>query len=64
MKHPYTRFEHSPLWELLEREIAALEENGDLTLSTTTEHVVGYLCQALARTDLVRADAALPESAT
>ena len=48
MSHPYVRFENTPLWVLIDAELSALEENGDLELTTARRYVVGSLCQRLA----------------
>ena len=42
-KHPYHRFESTELWAVLDRGIADLVDNGDLTESTPREYIVGYL---------------------
>jgi hypothetical protein len=34
MKHPYIKFENTALWKAIDAEIADLEENGDLKLTT------------------------------
>jgi hypothetical protein len=47
--HPYAEFEGSPTWEIVEAALAHLEANGDLARSTSPTHVVGYLCEQLAR---------------
>jgi hypothetical protein len=47
MEHPYTQFEATALWEALDAEIAELEDNGDLKLTTARQYVIGSLCQRL-----------------
>jgi hypothetical protein len=49
MKHPYTKFEKTPLWKVVEAAISDLEKNRDIELTMTREHVIGYICQQLAR---------------
>ena len=49
MTHPYQEFEGSPLWRAVDAEIAALESNNDLKLTTARPYVVGALCQRLVR---------------
>lgn len=49
MNHPYTQFENTSLWKVIEKSVKALEANGDLTFQTPRGHVVGYLCQELAK---------------
>ncbi len=50
MSHPYLRFSGSPEWAAIDRAVRELAENRDLVETTEHEYVVGYLCQALART--------------
>ena len=47
MTHPYSAFEGSQTWRLLDDEVASLEHNGDLKLTTAREYVIGSLCQRL-----------------
>ena len=47
MPHPYVEFEGTELWRRLDKEIAALEHNGDLELTTARRYVIGYLCKQL-----------------
>jgi hypothetical protein len=47
MTHPYSEFEDSVEWIALRRGIEALEQNGDITLTTAPTHVIGYLCKML-----------------
>jgi hypothetical protein len=47
MSHPYEAFENTPLWQTVDRALAELEHNRDVTLSTPRERIVGYLCQRL-----------------
>ena len=47
MKHPYFRYEGTPLWRAVDAEIAALEANGDLEVTTAREYVIGSLCKRL-----------------
>ena len=44
-RHPYTRFEGTPLWRALERALDDLVTNRDLVETTRREYIVGYLCQ-------------------
>lgn len=46
-KHPYTAYEGSDEWTALERALTALVDNGDLSMSTAPEYVIGFLCAAL-----------------
>ena len=45
--HPYAALEGSPTWDVLDRALAQLEANGDVTLSSARAYVIGYLCQAV-----------------
>jgi hypothetical protein len=47
MTHPYAKHENTPLWVLLEAELAELEANGDVRLTTAPEYVVGALCERI-----------------
>jgi hypothetical protein len=51
--HPYTKFENTLLWKVVDTAISDLLENRDVKLSTSREYVVGYLCQQLARQRIV-----------
>jgi hypothetical protein len=46
--HPYIEFQTSEIWKVIDHAIADLEENQDIQLTTTREHVVGYICKTLA----------------
>lgn len=46
--HPYKLHEDTQLWKTLNRGIEQLVENGDISESTSREHIVGYLCQMIA----------------
>ena len=47
--HPYTKFEDTKLWKILNKGIGDLVANEDLKELTDREHVVGYLCTLLIR---------------
>jgi hypothetical protein len=47
MNHPYVKHENTPLWVLLDSELAELEANGDVRLTTAREYVVGALCDRI-----------------
>jgi hypothetical protein len=47
MTHPYAKHEDTPLWVLLDAELAELEANGDVQITTAREHVVGALCERI-----------------
>ena len=60
MRHPYEQYENTPVWRALDAEIAALEANADVALTTARSHVVGALCQRLDRARLLSPDATHP----
>jgi len=47
--HPYSRWEGTPLWKTIEKGIADLVENNDITEKTDRKYVVGYLCKSVDR---------------
>ena len=47
MTHPYAKHENTPLWVSLDAELAELEANGDVHLTTAREYVVGALCERI-----------------
>ena len=61
MSHPYTEFEGTALWKVVDAALAELEQNRDVKLSTTRDRVVGYLCQQIARQKLVTDESILRE---
>ncbi len=46
MKHPYTEFESSPLWSVVDSALSDLEENQDIQITTHRRYVIGYLVKA------------------
>ncbi len=46
-KHPYEKYESSPIWKTLHSAIGDLVENGDVKETTRREYIVGYLCKQL-----------------
>ncbi len=61
MKHPYQyEFERTLLWKTVENVISSLQQNRDIELATTKEHVVGYICQQLSRQQIVDRSALVP----
>lgn len=52
MDHPYRKFEHTRLWAAVETALNQLAQNQDITLHTTREHAVGFLCQQLVQAGL------------
>ena len=55
MPHPYSEHEGTALWAAIDAEIAELEANRDLELTTAREYVIGSLCQRLVRSGLAMA---------
>ena len=53
MAHPYKEHEGTELWKVIDRELTALEKNGDLQLRTAREYVVGSLCDRVSKAKLV-----------
>jgi hypothetical protein len=47
MKHPYTKFEKTALWDTVQKALAELETNKDLKITTKAEYVIGFICQQL-----------------
>ena len=56
MSHPYENHEGTKLWAAIAAEIAELEKNQDVTLTTVPHYVIGALCQRLVEDGLVRDD--------
>lgn len=46
-KHPYTEYESTQLWQILDQGITDLVENNDLKETTSRVYIVGYLCKLL-----------------
>ena len=47
MAHPYEEFEGSSIWTAIDEELAALERNSDVELTTARHLVVGALSKAI-----------------
>lgn len=41
----YEIYKKSPLWEIIERNLHDLEDNGDIEITTVDELVIGYLAK-------------------
>lgn len=50
---PYTAYEESMLWKVIDNQLAQLERNGDLQITTARQYVIGYLCKELDEADLI-----------
>jgi len=48
-RHPYVQFEGTSLWKAIDRAVAGLERNNDLTLTTARQYAIGYLCLQVSR---------------
>lgn len=46
-EHPYTDYENTSLWKVVDKSIFELEENQDIKLSTPREYVIGYICKQI-----------------
>jgi hypothetical protein len=51
-EHPYLGFAGSPQWSVIDRALQELARNRDLVETTAHEYIVGYLCKALADTQM------------
>ena len=49
IKHPYSDYENTPLWNVISKSIAELEENQDIKLSTRREYVIGFIASSSKR---------------
>jgi hypothetical protein len=47
MKHPYTKFEKTALWDTVQEALVELETNKDLKITTKPEYVISFICQQL-----------------
>ena len=47
MNHPYQDLEADPRWKIIEDGINELEENQDLSVTTGSAYVVGYLLKKI-----------------
>ena len=46
--HPYSIYEGTPTWKMVDSAINDLIKNGDVIEQTSHDYVVGYLCKAFA----------------
>jgi hypothetical protein len=54
-KHPYAAYEGSPLWKVVNKAIAELVKNGDLSETTAHPYVVGYICKKISEATELKA---------
>lgn len=52
IEHPYTEFEGTKLWRVIDKAIDDLVKNQDLTETTARRYIVGYLCKKIDRSNL------------
>jgi hypothetical protein len=57
MSHPYTAYEGTATWKLIDQAIGELVANRDLIEQTQHAYIVGYLCKTLS-TDALNANQA------
>jgi len=53
MNHPYVDLEKTLLWNTVNAAITDLRKNQDVKLTTTRQHVVGYICKQLFEKNLL-----------
>ncbi len=53
MKHPYTKFQKTEIWKVIEKALLDLETNQDLKINAPIEYLVGYLGQQLSKNGFI-----------
>lgn len=53
MHHPYAEYQDTPLWRTIAAALTELEANGEVTVATAPDYVIGYLCQQIVVHNLV-----------
>lgn len=48
-RHPYMKYEGSPLWNVLDKAMDDLVENTDIKETTRREYIIGYLIECIAK---------------
>ena len=48
-KHPYTRWEGTPLWRVIDKAACDLVQNRDVVEDEYHEYIVGYICEIINR---------------
>lgn len=43
--HPYTKYENTEIWRIVEKSIHDLIENQDIEITTKIDYVIGYITQ-------------------
>jgi len=46
-KHPYERWEGTPLWRVIDKAVCDLIQNRDLVEDEYHEYIVGYICKII-----------------
>jgi hypothetical protein len=59
MSHPYTEFENTKLWRVIDAAVTDLEKNCDVKLLTAREYVIGSLCKQLVSSKAVAEDSVI-----
>lgn len=52
IEHPYTEFEGTKLWRVIDKALDDLVENRDLTETTDRRYIVGYLCKRIVKSNI------------
>jgi len=52
IEHPYTEFEDTKLWRVIDKAVDDLVENRDLTETTDRRYIVGYLCNKIVKSNI------------
>ncbi len=60
-KHPYSDFEMTEVWRVLDKAIQDLVSNKDITEQTANEYITGYLVKRLSDEDLLNGKALSPQ---
>jgi hypothetical protein len=60
--HAYDDHEGTALWKAIDNELRSLEENRDIEITTARSHVIGALCEQIARLGLVKSRNAHPRT--
>ena len=58
-ENPYSKYENTVVWRVVEEAVLNLVENQDIKLTTVPVYVIGYICQQLEQNGIVKKSAAL-----
>ena len=53
-KHPYTSFEKTDLWQVLEIALQELVDNDDVKELTGKQYIIGHFAKRLSEVDLLK----------